>query len=198
MAKTNPSPGDGSGVARRPGRADGRRNYDAILTAARAAFEESGSAASLEDIAARAGVAVGTLYRHFPTREALVEAATREGLAALEAEAARLAGSPDPLAALTAWMRGAVRHLGTYRGLVGILANGAEGTPSGAVCGVLHASGSGLLAEAQAAGAVRRDVTPGDVLDLVTAAAWVHENTGRYDGVRFLHLFLSGITTHRM
>ncbi|MER7913082.1 helix-turn-helix domain-containing protein, partial [Streptomyces sp. NPDC096068] len=68
-------------IAQRPKRADGARNYDAILASARKAFEAEGADASLEDIAARAGVAIGTLYRHFPTRAALVEAATRDGLA---------------------------------------------------------------------------------------------------------------------
>ena len=62
-------------IARRPKRADGRRNYDAILAAARKAFEADGSEASLEDIAGQAQVAIGTLYRHFPTRASLVEAA---------------------------------------------------------------------------------------------------------------------------
>lgn len=83
-------------IARRPKRADGARNYDAILSAAGKAFESQGADASLEDIAGQAGVAIGTLYRHFPTRASLVEAATREGLAELIGRAEELSGAPDP------------------------------------------------------------------------------------------------------
>src|SRR3954462_7436877 len=64
----------GSALTRRPKRADARRNYDKLIAAGREAFTEKGSAASLEDVARRAGVGIGTLYRHFPTRQDLVEA----------------------------------------------------------------------------------------------------------------------------
>src|SRR6478736_1982657 len=116
-------------IARRPKRADGRRNYDAILTAARAAFDE---------------------------------AATRDGLDALIAEAAELSGHADPLAALTRWTRSAVRHISTFRGLVGILSEAMydEGTPSHAACAAMHQGAAELLTAAQEAGRVRPDLTP--------------------------------------
>ncbi|GAA2888366.1 TetR/AcrR family transcriptional regulator [Streptosporangium fragile] len=186
-------------IAQRPKRADGRRNYDAILAAARTAFEADGSEASLENIAARAGVAIGTLYRHFPTRASLVEAATRDGLADLVARAERLAASPDPLEALSEWMEQAVRHFSTFRGLVGILAQSMydEGTPSHAMCNAMHRSGADLLRAAQAAGRVRPDLTPGELFDLLSGAAWVREQSlpDRDGSPRFLRLVLEGITT---
>ncbi|MEV7805550.1 helix-turn-helix domain-containing protein [Microbispora sp. NPDC088329] len=186
-------------IAQRPKRADGRRNYDAILAAARKAFEASGADASLEDIASQAGVAIGTLYRHFPTRAALVEAATRDGLENLVAHAERLTAGPDPLDALTAWMREAVVHFSTFRGLVGILAQSMydEGTPSHAMCSAMHRSGADLLRAAQAAGRVRPDLTPEELFDLLSGAAWVREQaaSGRDGSTRFLQLVLEGITT---
>ncbi|GAB3142606.1 TetR/AcrR family transcriptional regulator [Microbispora hainanensis] len=186
-------------IARRPKRADGRRNYDAILAAARKAFESAGADASLEDIASQAGVAIGTLYRHFPTRASLVEAATRDGLENLVAHAERLAAGPDPLDALVAWMREAVVHFSTFRGLVGILAQSMydEGTPSHTMCSAMHRSGADLLRAAQAAGRVRHDLTPDELFDLLSGAAWVREQaTPDRDGSsRFLELMLEGITT---
>jgi len=188
-------------IARRPKRADGRRNYDAILAAARKAFETSGADASLEDIASQAGVAIGTLYRHFPTRASLVEAATRDGLENLVAHAERLAGHPDPLEALKEWMREAVIHFSTFRGLVGILAQSMydEGTPSHAMCAAMHRGGAELLRAAQAAGRVRPDLTPEELFDLLSGAAWVREQaaSGRDGSPRFLQLVLEGIVAPR-
>ncbi|MCP2338639.1 TetR/AcrR family transcriptional regulator [Actinomadura rupiterrae] len=184
-------------IAQRPKRADGQRNYDAILAAARAAFERDGADASLEDIAARADVAIGTLYRHFPSRASLVEAATRDGLVSLVNRAEALGAGGDALGALTAWMDDAVRHFSTFRGLVGILTQSMydEGTPSHEMCGAMHRSGAELLRAAQAAGAIRPDLTATELFDLLTAAAWVRENaTPDHDGsTRFLSLALEGL-----
>ncbi len=191
-----------SHIAQRPRRADGRRNYDAILAAARKAFETDGSEASLENIAAQAGVAIGTLYRHFPARASLVEAATRDGLADLVAHAERLASSPDPLLALSEWMEQAVRHFSTFRGLVGILAQSMydEGTPSHAMCSAMHHGGADLLRAAQTAGLVRADLTPDELFDILSGVAWVREQSlpspsGRDGSPRLLRLVLEGITT---
>ncbi|MFF4415357.1 TetR/AcrR family transcriptional regulator [Streptosporangium sp. NPDC001559] len=186
-------------IAQRPRRADGQRNYDAILTAARKAFESSGSDASLEEIASQAGVAIGTLYRHFPTRAALVEATTRDGLENLVAQAGRLASERDPLDALAGWMSEAVVHFSTFRGLVGILTRSMydEGTPSHAMCAAMHRSGADLLRAAQTAGDVRSDLTPEELFDLLSGVAWVREQTvSRGDAsARLLRLALEGITT---
>ncbi|WP_236792324.1 TetR/AcrR family transcriptional regulator [Amycolatopsis sp. GM8] len=185
-------------IARRPKRADGQRNYDAILAAAFKAFHADGASASLEDIASQAGVAIGTLYRHFPTRASLVEAATRDGLTSLVDLAEETSASGDPLAALTGWMSSAVEHFSTFRGLVGILAQSMydEGTPSHAVCAAMHQSGADLLRRAQDAGRVRADLTPAELFDLLSGAAWVRENAapGKPGATRFLELILTGIT----
>src|SRR5881227_1228774 len=98
-------------------RADARRNYERLLAAARAAFAEHGVDASLDDIARSAGVGPGTLYRHFPTRHALLEAVLGDAQATLLAEAEKLATEPDPDAALLTWMRGLATHSRTFRGL---------------------------------------------------------------------------------
>lgn len=186
-------------IAQRPRRADGQRNYDAILGAARRAFERDGSDASLEDVAAGAGVAIGTLYRHFPSRASLVEATTRDGLSLLVARAEELSANGDALAALTAWMDDAVRHFSTFRGLVGILTRSwyDEGTPSHTMCDAMHAGGAELLRAAQSAGEVRADLTPEELFDLLLAAAWLRENaTPGHDGsARMLTYALEGITT---
>ncbi|MFF4969751.1 TetR/AcrR family transcriptional regulator [Streptomyces sp. NPDC001037] len=184
-------------IAQRPKRADGRRNYDTILAAARKAFAVSGSDASLEDIAAQAGVAIGTLYRHFPTRASLVEAATRDGLDTLVAEAREYAAGNGPLDALARWMKSAVAHISTFRGLVGILTEAMydEGTPSHVACTAMHRCGADLLRAAQEAGQVRDDLSPDDLFDLLTAAGWVSENAapGRDAGTRVLRLMLEGV-----
>ena len=188
-------------IARRPKRADGARNYDAILAAARKAFEAHGAEASLEDIAGQAGVAIGTLYRHFPTRASLVEAATRDGLSDLVARAEELSSERDPLDALVEWMRQAVRHFSTFRGLVGILAQSMydEGTPSHEMCNAMHESGARLLRTAQEAGRVRADLSPDELFSLLSGIAWVRESTpsDRDDSDRLLTLILEGLATER-
>src|SRR5450755_2869394 len=97
-------------------RADAQRNRDAILEAAAAAFAEHGTAASLEDVARRAGVGIGTLYRHFPSRDALVEAAYRRGVETMCDEADRLCDTEPPAQALQMWMSTFVGYVATKRG----------------------------------------------------------------------------------
>jgi len=188
-----------SPIAQRPKRADGQRNYDAILAAAREAFAAHGSEASLEDIARQAGVAIGTLYRHFPSRASLVEAATRDGLADLVSHAQRVATEYAPLDALTDWMYQAVMHFSTFRGLVGILAQSMydEGTPSHAACLAMHSSGTELLRAAQDAGQVRADLSPDELFDLLHGAAWVRENSpkDKTDPERVMTLIIEGVAT---
>ena len=94
----------GAAVASRPMRADAQRNYDRIVEVASDAFAERGVLTSLDDIACRAGVGPGTLYRHFPTRDGLIAAALGDSLGRLEALSTRLTASDDPAAALDEWM----------------------------------------------------------------------------------------------
>lgn len=165
-------------LAQRPKRADARRNYDSILQAARAAFERQGTEASLEDIARSAGVAIGTLYGHFATREALIEASVREGLETLCASAAVQENSAEPDAALAAWFRRAVIHCSIYRGLVGFLTSSSydEGTPLHHACVEMHDTGGRLLNRAQQAGLVRADLTAEHLFTMITSAAWARES----------------------
>src|SRR5215467_9234162 len=111
----------GSGTPRpadRGMRADARRNYEKLLTAAAEAFTESGADdVSLEEIARRAGVGIGTLYRHFPARQALLEAVYREQVEALRARADELLASGSPGEAFAAWLRALVAFSSTKRSL---------------------------------------------------------------------------------
>ncbi|WP_443613007.1 TetR/AcrR family transcriptional regulator [Actinomadura madurae] len=100
----------------RPMRADARRNYERLITTARVAFMENGTGASLDDIAKRAGVGSGTLYRHFPTRDALLHAVLRERIDGLLAHAEELLADPDPDAALGLWLRTYLSGAATPRG----------------------------------------------------------------------------------
>src|ERR1022692_1733820 len=103
-------------IARRPKRADARRNYDTLIEAARAAFTENGAEASLEEVARRAGVGIGTLYRHFPTRQALLEATYLEEVQALCESAEQLIAA-DPWQALIGWLNRFAEYASTKKAL---------------------------------------------------------------------------------
>jgi AcrR family transcriptional regulator len=188
-------------LAQRPKRADGRRNYDGILAAARAAFDAHGTDASLEEIARTAGVAIGTLYGHFPTRETLIEASVRDGLDGLRASAEVLSASIDPLPALTAWIDQAVAHCSTFRGLVGFLAASSydDGTPLHQSCVDMHNAGGDLLGKAQKSGKVRTDLTSDDLFAIITSAAWSRENSppDHDHSLRLIEVLIDGITTRQ-
>lgn len=110
-------------LAGRPKRADARRNYDRLIEQARIAFAESGVDASLDEIARRAGVASGTLYRHFPTRLDLIEAVLSGQIAELGEAGRGLLSAEDEFGALSAWLRAAIMHALTYRGLSAAVMN---------------------------------------------------------------------------
>ena len=161
----------------RPMRADARRNVERLLAAAKETFLERGADAPLEEIARRAGVGIGTLYRHFPTREALLEALLRDSFEALRAEADRLLTSPSPGDALATWLRAFASHATTYSGLVAALNASLRDGGSGLCmwCRTVNAAGGELLARAQAAGVVRPDVSADDLLILANAITWATE-----------------------
>jgi AcrR family transcriptional regulator len=179
-------------------RADARRNYERLLTTARAAFIEHGTAASLEDIARRAEVGIGTLYRHFPTRESLLEALLRERWDALGAQARALLASPSPAEALAELMRAFATHATTYQGLTPALMATLRDAESElyASCHAMRAAGEQLLRRAQASGAVRADIDAIDVFVLVNAIAWATEQVP--DGAervdRLLSLVMDGLS----
>jgi AcrR family transcriptional regulator len=159
-------------LIQRPKRADARRNYDQLVAAARTAFTERDESASLEDIARRAGVGIGTLYRHFPTRAALVEAVYVEEVEALALAAQDLAGN-EPWDALISWLHRFVGYIATKQALAAeLFAIADHNVEIFANCrAALNAAGEPLLARAQAAGVVRTDAEMNDVIRMVAGIA---------------------------
>ncbi|MBT2674298.1 TetR/AcrR family transcriptional regulator [Streptomyces sp. SD35] len=160
-------------------RADARRNYERLVTEARSAFAERGTDASLEDVARRAGVGIGTLYRHFPNRDALLSAVFEDAVGDLLTRSRELLHAPEPCAALVTWLREMVTHAGEYRGLArSLMSVSYDNTSALARCsGPIREAGGALLARAQEAGRVREDVAIGDLLQLTHAIALAAEET---------------------
>jgi len=184
----------------RPMRADARRNYDRLLSEARTTFAAQGTDASLEDVARRAGVGIGTLYRHFPNRQALMNAVFQEALTALLARSRELAEADQPCSALVEWLGAIVTHAGEYRGLAQALMS-ASGDETSALtsCHVpLRQAGARLLTRAQSSGAVRADVSIDDLLQLTNAIALAAEQTPADPALadRLLRLTLQGLKAH--
>ncbi|GAA1256317.1 TetR/AcrR family transcriptional regulator [Kitasatospora nipponensis] len=176
-------------VVQRPRRADAARNFDALLAAAREAFAEHGADASLEDIARRAGVGIGTLYRNFPTRRHLFESVYAEEVNALAAVAVELADQ-EPWAALTGWLRRFVEYTVTKRAVREAL-NGESDIFLACRQSMFDAGGP-LLTRAQQAGVARADMSFDDLLRMVsgiTSVAFVEE--GQRD--RVLEIALDGV-----
>jgi AcrR family transcriptional regulator len=160
-------------LSKRPKRADALRNYEKLVAAGREAFTEADRSASLEDIARRAGVGIGTLYRHFPTRADLVQAVYVDEVEALSESAGALASELEPWEALSAWFQRFVGYVATKQALMDELFALAERDAS-VLAGcrdMLHAAGEPLLRRAQEAGVVRPDVTIGEIIRMVAGIA---------------------------
>ena len=179
-------------------RADARRNYERLLAQARIAFAEHGTGASLEEVARGAGVGIGTLYRHFPNRHALMSAVFEEAVSELLDRSRALLDAPQPCTALVTWLREIITHAGEYRGLSRALMSASQDASSAlARCSdPMREAGQALLARAQKAGAVRADVSIGDLLQLTNAIALAAEETPSDPALadRLLRLTLRGIT----
>jgi AcrR family transcriptional regulator len=183
-------------------RADARRNYERLLTVAVEAFAEHGEGASLDDIAKRAGVGSGTLYRHFPTRQALLEAAYLDRVEAIAARADALAAELPPGEALGEWLYELGAGMIRMRGLKALL--GPAVTDSGALvntaCGdSVKAAAGRLVRAAQEEGTLRRDIEPVDVLRLahgVATASELADGEGRHIR-RYLTLLMEGLVAGR-
>jgi AcrR family transcriptional regulator len=158
----------------RPKRADARRNYEKVLSAAREAFAEGGEATSLEEIARRAGVGIGTLYRHFPNRQALLEAVYVNEVEEVCRSASERADA-DPWEALDGWFERLIAYMATKRALSHELLNYLD--KDAALfkdCRTsLYGAGEPLLKRAQQAGVVRPDVEFSDVMQMVIGIAKV-------------------------
>jgi AcrR family transcriptional regulator len=181
-----------------PTRRDARRNHDHLLTAARATFTEQGTDASLREVARRAGVGIGTLYRHFPTREALLEALLGHGFDTLRAEAAHLLAAADPRDALVTWLRQLAIGSTRYDGLPASVMSALHDPDSRlhASCEGLRAAAAALLERAQRSGQIRADLDTGELLATVSAMAWAAKQAPRPADrtERYLRLLLEGMT----
>jgi AcrR family transcriptional regulator len=183
---------ESSAGVRRPQRADARRNFDALLAAAREAFAQNGTAASLEDIARRAGVGIGTLYRNFPTRQDLFEAVYVEEINQLSLAAGAVSTLP-PWEALTTWLQRFVEYVGTKRAIVEALNRESAMFRSCRI--TMYEAGEPLLKRAQESGDVRPDASFDDLLRMVsglTSATFVDED----QRARVLAFALDGLRSH--
>ena len=176
-------------AARRPHRKDAARNYDALLEAAREAFAEHGAEASLEDIARRAGVGIGTLYRNFPTRRDLFESVYADEVNTLCQVAAEVAAL-EPWEALTAWLRRFTDYMVTKRAVREALND--ESDIFQACRDSMYAAGGPLFERAQESGEAREDMDFGDLLRMVAGiTATVFEDDAQRD--RVLNIALDGV-----
>ncbi len=184
-------------VGARPMRADARRNVERLIAVAREAFGERGTdAASMDDIARRAGVGSGTLYRHFPTKAALVEAVYRDGVNRLCARGEEYLATMPPDRAMFEWLRALVAYVTEKRGLAGSLLGSMDTTTLFADTHKrIAASGGALLERAKAAGAVRTEVELKDIIRLAGAIAQAGEQSpeGADLSDRLLRLAFDGL-----
>jgi AcrR family transcriptional regulator len=159
-------------------RADARRNYERLLACAHEAFTDRGADSSLEDIARRAGVGIGTLYRHFPNREALLAALVSGRLRRLTAYAEEELDRQEPGEAMVNWIHATCEHGKIYHGVAaGVMSQllGA-GTEFSEACTAAQAAGDRVLRRAQEAGVVRADVTRAHIVALVHGLVVATEN----------------------
>ena len=169
-------------------RADAKKNYEQILEVARDLLAAEGADASLRDIARTAGVGLGTMYRHFPTREALLEALLRTSFDQLGSKAEELERAGPSDTALVSWLRETVAIAHNYRGAIKsmVAAIEDEGSALHASCVAMKAAGTRLLVRAQADGKARTDLDGADLFALVGALAWVNDQpalAGRSDRI---------------
>ncbi|GII81409.1 TetR family transcriptional regulator [Sphaerisporangium rufum] len=153
----------------RPLRADARRNRERILGAAGAVFAEHGPAASTEQVAERAGVAIGTVFRHFPTKRDLLQAIMKDLLARLTAEATALAADGDPATALFTFFARLVEQSANQKTVIESLTETGTDLPMAGAVGPFRDQIATLLERAQAAGAVRPGVRTDEVMALLAA-----------------------------
>ena len=184
-------------VAERPLRADARRNREAVLEAAREAFAEEGLEAQMDEIAARAGVGVGTVYRHFPTKDALIEALQADRWLQLAAAADPHRDADDPWEGLAGFLWDAARLQLVNRAWAELAAGAPLDLSGEDERQVLLAVTQEMVDRAKAAGAVREDLGAQDIGMLMCGTCSVMRTTGAHDGdrrwERFFELGLQGL-----
>ena len=198
MASITPAETAVPETADKPLRADAQRNYDKLVSAAREAFRQHGAQASLDDIAKRAGVGPGTLYRHFPTRDDLIDAVMRDWTAKIDADSEEIVSSGLPAdEALTAWFGRFVENVGIYNGAAAKL-TAAMDDPSSPIfrkCQVLVAANDKVVSHVAAQGGIRDGVESREVMRLVSGVASVVDQAGLdFDQSRpMLRIIIDGI-----
>jgi AcrR family transcriptional regulator len=182
-------------TARKP-RADAVRNRERVLAAAKAVFSKGGADASLEAVAKRAGVGIGTLYRHFPTREALFEAVYRREVQQLSELAEQLKHETSPVEALRRWLHSDIEAVATKKGMSAALAlavHGSSGLHADSLERLAKAVGV-LLDRAVAAGEIRSDISPKDLLRALVGMCYMHDQPGWQASVlRLVDIFVDGL-----
>jgi len=182
-------------VARKP-RADSLRNRERVLAAARTVFAAGGPAGSLEAVAREAGVGIGTLYRHFPTRETLFEAVYRREVEQLVELAEQLGTDLPPLEALRQWMHANVTFVATKKGMSAALAvaiHASSDLTAYSMDRLGRALGT-LLRRAVEAKAIRDDVSAEDILRTIVGLCYTHDKPGWQGNVRRLvDVFVDGM-----
>jgi len=177
-------------------RVDAVRNRERVLEAAKAVFSTGGAEASLEAVARAAGVGIGTLYRHFPTREALFEAVYRREVQQLADLAEQLKREAAPVEALRHWLRSNVKFVATKKGMLAALALAAYNNSelySFSFDRLTKAVG-GLLDRAIASGDIRADISPEDLLRALIGMCMMHDQPGWQTSVlRLLDVFIDGL-----
>ena len=180
-----------------PLRRDAQRNRDRILAATRAAFQERGLAVGVDEIARRAGVGMGTLYRHFPTKDALIDAIVDARFAELTEAAERALEAPDAWEGFEAFLVAAVELQAADRGFKDALAARGRDEPRiKAARRKLHTVLARLVERGRAEGTLRADLAPEDITVLLWATARIVERTADLapgQPLRFLAMHLDGL-----
>jgi AcrR family transcriptional regulator len=186
-------------ASRKP-RTDALRNRDRLLEAARTVFSAGGAEASLEAVAKTAGVGIGTLYRHFPTREALFEAVYRREVQQLADLSKRLEKEAEPIEALRQWMRSFVRFVATKKGMSVALAFAVKDSDLFSYSSdLLTRAVGGLLNRAGAAGEIRNDISAEDLLRALVGMCYTHDQPGWEKNVlRLVDVFVDGLRNRRI
>jgi AcrR family transcriptional regulator len=167
-------------LEKRKPRADAVRNRERVLEAAKAVFGQGGAEASLEAVARQAGVGIGTLYRHFPTREALFEAVYRREVEQLVELANDLDGKMAPIEALRCWLRAGVEFMATKKGMAAALAlvvHSSSELVAYSIDRLTRAIGT-LMERAIIAGEVRADLDPEDLLRTLVGMCYAQDRPG--------------------
>ena len=192
-------PGRTKKLARSP-RSDAVRNRERLLEAAAEVFSAGGPSASLEAVAKRAGVGIGTLYRHFPTREALFEAVYRHEVDQLGELAEELGREAPPVEALRRWLHANVRLVATKKGMVAALALAAYGPSELYAYSFerLRKAVGALLDRAVKAGDIRADITPEDLLRALAGMVYNVYDTPDWQktALRLADIFVDGLRKH--